>query len=131
MLKVIFIALTIGAIIGQIPHVYYVFIKASKLKNVNSQRVQAGAFCLIMSVAIFGFVWMGQIELALLGATIEVIFNLYYYTEDFWQNGLRKRSSGEKKSIFKFWRQRWIYFFISVLIPAFIFTFSEILKGLM
>jgi len=127
MLQFLFISLTIGAIIAQVPHVYYNFIKASKLKNINARRTQAGAFCVIMSVAIFAFVWHGKSELALLGAMIESIFNIYYYTEDFWEKGFG-RIQHKKAAIVRFWRQRWLYFFISLLIPALIFIFSEILK---
>jgi hypothetical protein len=128
--KPLLIFLVISAITAQIPHAYYVFISASKLANTNARRTQAGAFCAILSIAIFTFVIMGKTELAAAGAVIELIINVYYYTEDFWKSpyGLRKKGSLERKSIMRLWRQRWIFFFISMLMPAAIYVLSELVK---
>lgn len=127
MTQILLISLVIAAIIVQVPHAYWTFIKASKLKNINARRLQAGAFCAIVSVAIFTFVWIGETELALFGALIEVVINLFYYTSEFWDVGFGQKRK-RWKYILSYWRQRWIYFFIALLLPAFIFVFSEFLK---
>lgn len=126
MIQTLLIFLVIAAIAAQIPHAYYVFIRASKLKNKSSRQIQAGSFCLILSTAIFTFVIMGEVELALLGALIEFIINIWYYTEDFWDKGFG-RTKYKWTAIARLWRQRWMYFFISTLMPGCIFIFSELL----
>ena len=133
MIQTLIIFLIVAAIAAQIPHVYKVFIDASRL-NGNARQVQAASFCIIVSTAIFVFVWIDRPLLALAGAGIESIFNLYYYTDDFWRDGMweyktKKTNSQEnkRKSIKRFWRQRWIYFFVSIIIPGFIYLLSEML----
>jgi hypothetical protein len=125
----ILIALSIAA---QLPFTHYIFISASKLANNTAKKIQAGAFCLIASLAIFLFIWIGEMWLAAFAAGIETVFNLYYYTEDFWQSpgGMKKQGSESKKSVRKLWRQKWILFFISVIVPAFMFIFGYLLKNL-
>jgi hypothetical protein len=99
------------------------------------KRVQAVAFCSILSVAIVGFVWIGRTDLALFGACVEVVFNIYYYSLDFWRDGypVPKHRDGEtlsnakRRSIGRFWRKNWIAIFMGVLIPFLIFIFAEIL----
>ena len=129
MIKILLISLTISAIVAQIPHAYYTFIKASLLKGV-SKKIQAAAFSIIVSVAIFTFVIIGRTELALFGAIIEVVINIYYWTQDFWDNGFGQKRQ-IRKHILIFWRKKWIYIFISFLMPIFIFIFSEILKEML
>jgi hypothetical protein len=118
------------SIISQLPHTYYIFISASKLADSRAKQIQAGAFCLIASLAIFLFIYIDP-WLAFFAALIEAIFNIYYYTDDYWQSprGM-ETSSGNRKSRKKLFRTRWIYFFISVLIPAFMFIFGYLLKNL-
>ncbi|MBS3776890.1 MAG: hypothetical protein KGY70_16955 [Bacteroidales bacterium] len=125
MIQTLIIFLIVAAIMAQVPHVFKVFIDASRL-NGSARYIQAGAFCLIVSVAIFVFVWIDEPVLAFAGVGIESIFNLYYYTDDFWRLGMKKRGSEAPKSILKFWRQRWIYFFVSFIIPGFIYQLSVI-----
>ena len=118
------------SIISQLPHTYYIFINAAKLTGNRAKQVQAGAFCLIASLAIFLFIYI-DLWLAFFAALIEAIFNIYYYTDDYWQSphGM-KTSAGNQKSRKKLFRTRWIYFFISLLIPAFMFLFGYLLKNL-
>ncbi len=126
MIQFLIIALIIAAIAAQIPHVYKVFIDASKLRG-RARYIQAASFCIIVSTAIFVFVWIDKPWLAAAGAMIESIFNIYYYTDDFWRNGMKTKQGKRRKSILKFWRQRWIYFFVSLTIPTGIYILSEIL----
>lgn len=133
--RITLIILIAFSIVAQLPHTNYIFVGASKLSKDSAKRIQAGAFCLIASLAIFIFIWIGEMWLAGFAAVIEAIFNLYYYTEDYWQSahGMKRRSKDDKenkKSVGKLWRQRWILFFISVLIPAFMYIFGYLLKNL-
>jgi hypothetical protein len=82
--------------------------------------IQSIAFCLILSVAIFAFSWIGKPKLALLGAGIEVIVNFYYYTLNYWQR------RGNKIDF----RKQWIALLFGVLLPMMIFIFSEQLKDI-
>ncbi len=133
----VLIALSIAA---QLPFTHYIFISASKLTNDTAKKIQAGAFCLIASLAIFLFIWIGEMWLAAFAALIEAVFNLYYYTEDYWQSTHGMIKKGKKdapdndedkyKSVQKLWRQKWILFFISVIIPSFMMIFGYLLKNL-
>ena len=58
----------------------------------------------------------------------EMVINIYYYTTDFWNEGFGKKHRG--RSIGRFWRQNWIKLLISVVIPMFIYIFSEIIVSL-
>jgi hypothetical protein len=128
----LFLGLTIFLVITQVPHVYYTFDSFSRLKG-TWRKIQSGAFCAIISISIIGFVWIGRPELALLGAIIEIIVNLYYYSIDFWRNGPTRRKEASKlfgiakKDIGTFWRENWIAFLFGSLIPLAIYLFSEIL----
>jgi len=110
----IFTALTIAAIISQIPHAFYTFDSFSRLEGWLRQ-VQSVTFCLIISIAIFAFVWVGNPTLALFGVVIEIVINLYYYTLNYWQ---RKNSKVD-------FRKQWISFLFGILLPVMIFIFSE------
>jgi hypothetical protein len=131
----LFLGLTIFLVITQIPHVFYTFESFSRLKG-TWRKVQSGAFCAIISISIIGFVWIGRPDLALLGAIIEIIINLYYYSIDFWQKGHTKRREANKvfgiawKDVGTFWRQNWVAFLFGTLIPLGIYLFSEILISL-
>jgi hypothetical protein len=122
------------SIIAQLPFTHYIFISASKLTNDTAKKIQAGAFCLIASLAIFLFIWIGEMWLAFFAAIIEATFNIYYYTEDYWKSpyGMKttKNDDANKKSVKRLWRRRWILFFISVIVPAFMFIFGFLLKNL-
>jgi len=124
----LFLILTIASILSQIPHAYYTFNSFSKLKD-PLKVIQSVVFCSILSVAIFSFVWIGKLKLALLGALIEIIINLYYYSMEFWSEGY-----GQKKLKFKstltFWRKNWIAIFFGLLLPLLIYVFAEQMKGL-
>lgn len=130
MIQAALIGLIISSIVAQLPHTYFIFVSASKLSNKKAKMIQASAFCLIASLAIFIFIWIGEMWLAAFAAFVETVFNLYYYTDDFWRNGMKKKASGEKKSVLKMWRERWIYFFIAILIPIFMYIFGYLLKNL-
>jgi mannose/fructose/N-acetylgalactosamine-specific phosphotransferase system component IIC len=79
-------------------------------------------------VAIFGFVWIGEPELALFGAIIEVIINIYYYSQEIWQRKQDSRDKAQRrKDMKRFWRNNWIAIFMGLLFPALIYIFSHIL----
>jgi len=110
----LFTILTIAAIVAQLPHTYNVFDSFSRLDG-WLKIVQSITFCLIVSVAIYAFVMIGNPMLALFGVGIEIIINLYYYTVQYWQ---RKNSRVD-------FRKNWISFLFGILIPIMIFIFSE------
>ncbi len=110
----LFLGLTIASIISQLPHAWYTFNSFSKLEG-WLKNTQAVMFCGILSVAIFGFVWIGKPKLAMIGAAIEIVINLYYYSIHYWQ---RKGSKFD-------WRKNWIAVFFGILLPALIYIFSE------
>jgi hypothetical protein len=122
-----FIGLAAFTILSQVPHAYYVFSSFSRLKD-NARALQASSFCIILSLGIFGFVWIDKPMLALFGAVLEMVINIYYYTTEFWNDGFGKKHRG--RSIGRFWRQNWIKLLISVVIPMFIYIFSEIIVSL-
>src|SRR6056297_3065297 len=130
---ILFISLTALAIAAQVPNAYYVFKTFSRLEG-NLKEIQAIAFCLILSVAIFGFVYIEKPQLALLEAFLEMIINVYYYTSSFWKNGFNKRENAQrsiKQQITKFWRINWIAIILmGFCMPMFVYVFSEILVNL-
>jgi multisubunit Na+/H+ antiporter MnhB subunit len=129
----LFIGLTAAAIIAQVPNAYYVFRRFSRLSG-TLKEIQAIAFCIILSTAIFGFVYIERPDLALLGAVLEVIINIYYYTGDFWERGYDLKKSVKNpvgKQVTRFWRINWIaLILIGIGMPTFIYIFSEILVNL-
>jgi multisubunit Na+/H+ antiporter MnhB subunit len=129
----LFLGLTTAAIMAQVPNAYHVFKRFSKLKG-TLQEIQAIAFCVILSTAIFGFVYHGRPDLALIGALLEVIINIYYYTGDFWERGYDLKKSTKNPvslQILRFWRINWVaLILIGVGMPTFIYIFSEILVNL-
>ena len=126
-MQTLFILLATAAIITQISHVWYVFNKFSRLEG-WLKKTQGAAICGILSLAIVAFVVEGHTGLALAGAFLEALFNVYYYFEDWWEKGFgRKEERG--KHVLKFWRQRWLQVIISLILPALIYVFSEMIGG--
>lgn len=119
----LFMALAIATIISQLIHTWYVFDSFSRLSG-WLKTMQSVMFCGILSVAIFAFVIIGRPQLALLGAVIEIIINIYYYAMDFFENGIRARVH-RRVSIATFWRKNWIAIFFGVLIPLLIYVFAK------
>lgn len=119
----IFLLLTIATIISQLVHTWYVFNSFSRLTG-WLKTFQSVMFCGILSVAIFAFVIVGKPKLALLGAIIEIIINIYYYAMDFFESGIRARVH-VKDSILKFWRINWIAIFFGLMLPVLIYIFAK------
>jgi hypothetical protein len=117
-----FLILTIAVIISQTIHVYYVFNSFSRLTG-WLRTFQAVMFCSIISLSILGFVLIGKDQLALLGALIEIVVNIYYYAMDFFENGIRARVN-RKIAIITFWRKSWVAIFFGLLIPTLIYVFA-------
>jgi len=67
---------------------------------------------------------IGKPQLALLGAIIEVIINMYYYAMDFFENGIRARVH-RLESVATFWRKNWVAIFFGILIPMLIYVFAK------
>lgn len=124
------LSLAIAILFSQTVHTYIVFQSFSIVEDAILRTIQAIMFCGIISVGILYFVLVGKPELALLGALIESIINVYYYSEDFWKNGFIKRTGDDAKKkhrndVKTWWRRNWLPMFFSVLLPVMIFIFSE------
>lgn len=119
----LFLTLTVLTIISQTIHTYFVFDSFSRLHG-WLRTSQAVLFCGIISVAILGFVLVLKPKMAMLGAAIEVVINIYYYAIDFFENGIRAKVR-RSQSVAKFWRQNWIAIFFGILIPVLIYVFAE------
>jgi hypothetical protein len=119
----LFLALTVATIVSQLVHTWFVFHSFSRLTG-WLKTFQSVMFCGILSVAIFAFVIIGKPGLALLGAVIEIIINMYYYAMDFFENGIRARVH-VRDSVLKFWRQNWIAVFFGLMLPMLIFIFAK------
>jgi len=123
----LFIALTIAAIVSQTVHTYFVFNSFSRLKG-WLKLFQSIVFCSLISVAIFAFVIIKNPALALLGAFVEIVINMYYYSMDFFENGIRARIH-RRESIRIFWRKNWVAVFFGLMIPMLIYVFAlQLLK---
>ena len=129
----LFLALTIATIVSQLTHTWFVFDSFSRL-NGWLKKAQSIIFCSILSVAIFAFVIIGKEWLALFGAIIEVIINIYYYAMDFFENGIKKGSRTVNEieakrmrnlAIITFWRKNWIGIFFGLLLPMLIYVFAK------
>lgn len=119
----LFLSLTIATIISQLIHTWFVFDSFSRLSG-WLKTFQSVIFCGILSVAIFAFVIVGKPKLALLGAFIEIVINVYYYAMDFFENGIRARVH-RSQSIATFWRKNWVAMFFGMLLPVLIYIFAE------
>lgn len=113
------IALTTLSILSQIPHAYWSINQFSQIEQAWLKTSQNVAFCLIISVAILGFVLEGRHDLALGGAIVEMIINYYYYDNQFRQGKWYKRILN---------RENWVAYFLAVLIPISIFIFSSMIQ---
>jgi hypothetical protein len=119
----LFLVLTIATIVSQLVHTWFVFHSFSRLSG-WLKTFQSVMFCGILSVAIFAFVIAGKPTLALLGAIIEIVINIYYYAMDFFENGIRARVR-RVESILTFWRKNWVAIFFGLLIPMLIYVFAK------
>lgn len=124
-MKTTLITLTILLIISQTIHTWLIFYSFSRLEG-WLKTTQAVLFCAVISVSILVFVLIGRQELALIGAIIEVIINIYYYGMDFFENGIRARVR-RVTAVATFWRKNWIGFFFGIVLPMAIYVFAEII----
>jgi len=127
-----FLVLTILTIVSQTIHTWFVFQSFSQLEG-SLKTFQSVIFCGLISAAILAFVLIKKEELALTGAIIEIIINIYYYGKSFFELGIKAGSRSEEKSnrkhlrrqsIWKFWRQNWVAFFFGILLPMLIYIFA-------
>lgn len=119
----LFLWLTVATIVSQTIHTWFVFQSFSKLKGFL-KTIQSIIFCGIISVAIFAFVIVEKPGLALLGAFVEIVINMFYYAMDFFENGIRAKVR-RKTSIATFWRKNWIGVFFGLLLPMLIYIFAK------
>lgn len=124
-MKPLFITLTVLAIISQTVHTYFVFNSFSRLSG-GLKLFQSVIFCSIISIAIFAFVIIGNPALALIGALVEVVINLYYYGTDYFENGIRYiKAENRRAAVLRYWRRNWIAFFFGLIIPMLIYIFAQ------
>ena len=124
----LFLALTIATIVSQTIHTWFVFQSFSRLPG-YLKTFQSVIFCGIISVAILAFVLIGNAALALLGAFVEIVINMYYYAMTFFEKGIgagSRTNDGKirRRSIAKFWRINWIAIFFGLLLPMLIYIFA-------
>lgn len=126
---ILLFSLAVAAIFSQSVHTWFVFDSFSQIKQKWLKITQSILFCGIISVFILAAVWMGKETLALVGALVEFIFNVYYYALEFWENGAPHRTgtTAFKKSVWAFWRRYWIRFFAGLIIPASIYIISKLM----
>ena len=111
-MKTLWITLTVLSIISQIPHAYWSIEQFSIIKNKSIRVLQNAAFCVIISVAIFGFVIEGLHWAAFAGAVVEIVINIYYF-----QQGMSGMSEQTRK-------KKWLRHVLAVLIPMSVYFFS-------
>lgn len=128
-MKLALICLTVLIIISQAIHTFYVFNAFSRIEDRQIKRLQSIMFCLILSVSILIFVLLKRPNLALFGAVIEWIINVYYYAMDFFKDGIRARVK-RKESIITYWRKNWIAQLFGFIMPLIIYIFSHVLTEL-
>ena len=108
---------------------YFVFESFSSITNTAVKRVQATAFCGIVSLLVIGSVFIGKTEVAIGGAILEVLINWFYYARDFFEQGFHTRKH-KWKSIATFWRKYWLKMIFGFVIPYGIYLCSELMLEL-
>lgn len=133
-MKTLLFALAVAAILSQSVHTWFVFESFSNIKEKWLRVSQSVLFCGIISIAILSFVYLGKEKLALAGAILEFIFNVYYYAKDFFEKGFKNFTgtpeeirAKKRNSVLSFWRRYWISVIISgAVIPAAIYVLSKL-----
>ncbi len=126
---------TVMIIVTQTINSWFVFDYFSKIKNKKLKNFQSIMFCSIISLFILTTVFLGRHKLALAGAVFEMIMNIYYYAQDFWENGY-KSFTGDKdevkdkrrRSTLVFWRKYWFKILLALVIPIMIFGCSYLMQ---
>lgn len=116
-MNILWITLTILAILSQLPHAYWSIEKYSQIEQRWLAIAQNIAFCSIISVGILGFVLEGLHLYAFGGAIVEVIINMYYYDKQNPRTNFRDK-----------FKKDWLAYFLAILIPMTIFIFSSMIK---
>ena len=125
LIKISLALITVMIIATQTVHSYYVIDSFSKIKG-NLRIFQNIMFCSIISFFILIMVFMEKHAMAMAGAIFEALLNIYYYFQDFWDDGFKngKGTNLRKQSIIRFWRQNWFKILIALAIPAIIYGCS-------
>lgn len=103
------IAIALLSTISQVFHTYWAIEKFSTLKK--GKVMQSILFCAIVELMIIGFVLDGKHWLALGGAFVAVLINIYYYTHNFTKRNNLKTT--------------WLAYVFAVLIPLCIYISSS------
>jgi hypothetical protein len=110
-LKTLYLILAVAAIASQIPHAYWSIDRYNKVSPLWLGKLQNVLFCGIISVGIFAFAYDGKHLYALGGAVVEILINLYYYSNQF-------------KQMQDPFKKHWLAYFLGVLLPLTIYVFS-------
>lgn len=120
------VVMVFALIFVQVPHNYYVFSKFSKLKKGKS--FQSWVFCGIFSLLILYGVIIENEFIAISGAILEMLINVYYYNEQFFVGGFPnsiKRS--RKQQMLRYWRQNGITMILFTFVfPSAIYVIAHI-----
>ena len=111
--KTIYLILAGACVCSQVPHAYWSINKFSQIEQKWLKVLQNVSFCAIISIGIIIFALDGKHWFALGGAAVEVIINMYYFDNSFKERELKTKLE-----------KHWLAYFLAILIPMSIFTFS-------
>jgi hypothetical protein len=123
MIKATLATVTFMIIATQTVHSYYIIDSFSRIKIRWLRIFQNVMFCGIISLFILVMVFMGEHEMALAGAILESLLNIYYFFEDWWQKGYGAKAD-RKLARIRFWRKNWFKIIMALAIPALIYGCS-------
>lgn len=127
--EIIIMIFVVGFISTQVPHTYKVFEALSRLEG-TKKNMQAWSFSILTSGLIALFIYINNLWLAGVGVGLEIIINLYYFTNEYWEStywGTRSKE-GRVKPIFV-WQYNFMKIIFSIFIPALIFILSWLLHS--
>ena len=126
--KIILTLCALGFIVTQIPHTNKVFFSISRLDTEKSKAFQAWTLSILTSIMIAVFIYIDNILMAGIGVAIEIVINVYYYTQEYWLDKwwINRPSTGKPKFI---WHHRFMELLFSVLIPVMIFIISLLIHN--
>ena len=128
-LKTILAIVTFMIIATQTINSWFFFDNFSRIENKKLRNFQSIMFCGIFSLFILVMVFMQEHKMALLGAVVEALLNVYYYFEFWWQNGYGSKQNRGLARI-RFWRRYWFKVLLAFIIPAAIFGCSYFMTKL-
>lgn len=127
--EIIIMIFVVGFISTQIPHTYKVFEAISRLEG-TQKKVQAWSFSVLTSALIALFIYIDNLYLAGVGVALEIIINLYYFTNEYWEHsywGIRNPTKREPPLFV--WKYNFMKVLFSVFIPSLVFILSWLLHN--